>query len=84
MKRSLAAAAFSLVCAAAFAQTAIDKPAATLKLTKQEVISVRQLKADVERIEAAIGQKLPLEKRKELLVSKINGMLFGGETIAHG
>ena len=76
MKRSLAAAAFSLVCAAAFAQTAIDKPAATLKLTKQEVISVRQLKADVERIEAAIGQKLPLEKRKELLDSKINGMLF--------
>lgn len=80
MKRSLAAAAFSLVCAAAFAQTAIDKPAATLKLTKQEVISVRQLKLNVERIEAATGQKLPAEKRTELaktmVDSMVNSMLF--------
>ncbi|MBL8968185.1 MAG: peptidyl-prolyl cis-trans isomerase [Spirochaetaceae bacterium] len=77
MKRSIAAAAIALIAAAsALAQTAIDKPAATLKLTKQELISVRQLKADADRIEAVTGQKLTIERRKELLDSKINGMLF--------
>lgn len=68
---ALAASALSLS-----AQTAIDKPAATLRLTRQEVVSVRQFRSDVEKIEAVIGQKLTQEKRRELLDNKINAMLF--------
>jgi parvulin-like peptidyl-prolyl isomerase len=75
MKRLLIAAMAASALSLA-AQTTIDKPAATIKLTKQEVISVRQFKADVEKIEAAIGQKLPDDKRRELLDNKINSMLF--------
>ncbi len=59
-----------------FAQTSIDKPAATLKLTKQEVISVRQLRADIERLENATGVKLTVDQRKDVLDARINSMLF--------
>ncbi len=59
-----------------FAQTSIDKPAATLKLTKQEVISVRQLRADIDRLENATGVKFTAEQRKDVLDSRINSMLF--------
>ncbi len=67
-----------LTCAAMpiFAQTSIDKPAATLKLTKQEVISVRQLRADIERLENATGVKLTVDQRKDVLDARINSMLF--------
>jgi hypothetical protein len=64
-------AAFPLI-----AQTSIDKPAATFKLTKQEVISVRQLRADVDRLENATGAKLTVEQRKDVLDARINSMLF--------
>lgn len=76
MKRSLACALLCMAAAAAFAQTSIDKPVATIKLIRQEVISVRQFKADIDKIEAAAKQKLTVDQRKELLDSKINGMLF--------
>ncbi len=59
-----------------FAQTSIDKPAATLKLTKQEVISVRQLRADIDRLENATGVKFTADQRKDVLDSRINSMLF--------
>lgn len=58
------------------AQTAIDKPAATLKLTKSEVVSARQFRADVERIESAIGTKLDAPARRQILENRVNGMLF--------
>lgn len=68
---------FFLLCSATiFAQTTIDKPAATLKLIRQEVISVRQLKADIERLETATGIKFTVEQRKDVLDARINSMLF--------
>jgi peptidyl-prolyl cis-trans isomerase SurA len=76
MKRSFAFALFCLAATAAFAQVSIDKPAATIKLIRQEVISVRQFKADIDKIETAAGRKLTVDQRKQLLDSKINGMLF--------
>jgi hypothetical protein len=77
MKRSIVALLLCIGSAfAAFSQTPIDKPAATIKLIRQEVISVRQLKADVERIESAVGAKLTAEQRKQLLDGKIDGLLF--------
>jgi len=62
--------------AAAGAQTTIDKPAATIKLTKQEVISVRQIKADVEKLEKATGTKFTADQIKQVLDARINSMLF--------
>jgi hypothetical protein len=59
-----------------FAQTSIDKPAATFKLTRQEVISVRQLRADIDRLENATGAKLTVDQRKDVLDARINSMLF--------
>jgi len=59
-----------------FAQTSIDKPAATFKLTKQEVISVRQLRSDIDRLENATGAKLTTDQRKDVLDARINSMLF--------
>jgi len=76
MKRSFAFALLCMAASAAFAQVSIDKPAATIKLIRQEVISVRQFKADIDKIEASAKQKLSAEQRKQLLDSKINGMLF--------
>ena len=58
------------------AQTTIDKPAATIKLTKQDVISVRQIKADVERLEAAAGLKFTADQIKQVLDARINSLLF--------
>lgn len=58
------------------AQTTIDKPAATIKLTKQEIISVRQLKADVDKLEKATNQKLKQEQVLQVLEARINSMLF--------
>lgn len=70
---------FFFACAALAstgAQTTIDKPAATIKLTKQEVISVRQIKADVEKLEKATGAKFTANQIKQVLDARINSMLF--------
>ena len=67
------------VLAGAFAvgaQTTIDKPAATIKLTKQEVISVRQIRADVDRLEAASGLKFTADQIKQVLDARVNSLLF--------
>lgn len=76
MKRSFLAFLFVTFSALLMAQVSIDKPAATLKLTKQEIISVRQLKADIEKIEALTKKKLTPEQQKQLLDAKINSLLF--------
>jgi parvulin-like peptidyl-prolyl isomerase len=67
---------FGFVAVPLFAQTSIDKPAATFKLIKQEVISVRQLRADIDRLENATGAKLTTDQRKDVLDARINSMLF--------
>ena len=58
------------------AQTTIDKPAATIKLTKMEVISVRQIKADVASLEKTTGTKFDAAKIQQVLDARINSMLF--------
>ena len=79
MKRTLA---FALLCLAgltgfaAFAQTSIDKPAATIQLTRSEVISVRQFKADVAKLETAAHRSLTQDERLQLLNSEIDAKLF--------
>jgi parvulin-like peptidyl-prolyl isomerase len=58
------------------AQTTIDKPAATIKLTRQEVISMRQIRTDVERLEKTTGLKFTADQIKDVLNARINSMLF--------
>ncbi|MCX7026278.1 MAG: peptidyl-prolyl cis-trans isomerase [Spirochaetes bacterium] len=68
---------FAIACVfASSAQTTIDKPAATIKLTKQEVISVRQIKADVQRLETAAGIKFTADQIKQVLDARVNSLLF--------
>jgi hypothetical protein len=72
---SAAVIVLALASAAAGAQT-IDKPAATIKLVKLEVYSVRQFKADIEKVESSVGRKLDAATRRQLLDSQLNAMLF--------
>ena len=65
-----------LFCAVVLSAQVIDKPIATVKLTKTEVLSIRQFKTDVERIEKSNGVKMTLEQRKEYLDARINDILF--------
>jgi len=75
--RKILPALFALVGLAALgAQTSIDKPAATIKLIKQEVISVRQIKTDVQRLEKAAGITFTAEQIKQVLDARINSLLF--------
>jgi len=75
--RKILPALFALVGLAALgAQTTIDKPAATIKLIKQEVISVRQIKTDVQRLEKAAGITFTVEQIKQVLDARINSLLF--------
>lgn len=66
---------FALLAMASFGQT-IDKPVATLRLTKLEVVSLLQFKTDVEKIQSIIGRALTVDERKQYLNSRINTMLF--------
>ena len=76
MKRVLSAIIAILFLSIAGAQTTIDKPAATIKLSRQEVVSVRQLRSDVERLEKAAGVKFSVEQIKQVLDARINSLLF--------
>ncbi len=75
MKRILST--LFLICAfSSWAQTTIDKPAATIKLVRQEVVSVRQIRADVERLEKASGIKFSPDQIKQVLEARVNSLLF--------
>lgn len=77
MMRKFLPALFAVLCIATIsAQTTIDKPAATIKLTRQEVVSVRQIKADVDRLEKAAGIKFTVDQIKQVLDARINSLLF--------
>ncbi len=77
MPRKIVLMLFTVFCIAALgAQTTIDKPAATIKLTRQEVISMRQIRTDVERLEKTTGLKFTLDQIKDVLNARINSMLF--------
>jgi len=61
------------VCAA-FAQVDLQ-PAATVNLIRTEVITVRQLRFEVERMEKSVGRTLNLNERKQVLDVMINERL---------
>jgi len=64
----------SIIMAPAVAQAGFQ-PAAVVNLTKSEPITVAQLRAEVERLEAALGQPLSREQRREVLDAMINERL---------
>jgi parvulin-like peptidyl-prolyl isomerase len=59
---------------ATFAQTDLQ-PAAIVKLTKTEPITVKQLKAEIDQIEKQGGRKLSAEERRQILDVMINERL---------
>jgi len=75
MKRFLSASLIvALVPVFAFAQMDLQ-PAAIVKLTKTEAITVKQLKAEVEKIESQTGKTLKAADRRQLLDVMINEVL---------
>ena len=76
MKRIfLLAAALLLVTPIVFAQL-IDKPVATVKLSKFEVISVKQFRKQIEDLEARTQNQLSMDDRRKLLDLMIGEMLI--------
>lgn len=55
----------------------IDKPAATVKLSKVEVISVAQFQREIEKIEARSRSPLSAEDRRQVLELMIDERLLG-------
>ena len=58
------------------AAQAIDRPAATVRLHKLDVISVRQLRTQLEVLEARTGQPVPVEQRRSILDLLVGEKLF--------
>ncbi len=76
MKRIiLLAAVLLLVTPIVFAQL-IDKPVATVKLSKFEVISVKQFRQQIEDLEARTQNQLTMDDRRKLLDLLISEMLI--------
>ncbi len=76
MKRIISALVLASAVAAFAAAQQIDNPVATVKLTKLEVISSRQFKADLQRLEKAGGKALQDAERRQFLDARINDILF--------
>jgi peptidyl-prolyl cis-trans isomerase SurA len=74
-----------LLCAAPvmFAQI-IDKPVATVKLTKVEVISAKQFRQRIEALEARTGQVISLDDRKKLLDLLVSEILINQAAAKEG
>ena len=76
MKRNfLVIAAVFLFTQIGFAQL-IDKPVATVKLSKFEVISIQQFRSRIEDLEARTKNKLSVEDRRKLLDLMISDKLI--------
>ena len=75
MRRSLLSLLLLLAAVAMNAQT-IDTPVATVRLTRQEVISQRSLKTDFDRLETVAKRKLTPAERRQVLDMRINNALF--------
>jgi parvulin-like peptidyl-prolyl isomerase len=75
MKRNVLLMLFSLVAAALVSAQTDLQPVALVKLTKTEPITVKQLKAEVQKIEAQTGKKLTNDERKQVLDVMINERL---------
>jgi peptidyl-prolyl cis-trans isomerase SurA len=78
MKRFLVLSAIlGIASFAAGAQTILDKPAATVRLTRTESVSVSQLKKAVAPFEAQAKRALTLDERKLVLDKLISTILIG-------
>jgi parvulin-like peptidyl-prolyl isomerase len=76
MKRFALILAMLLPCISMFPQ-AIDQNLAFVQLlNKRKVITVKQVRQDVEKLEAASGRKLTLDERKQYLNSQITEALI--------
>ena len=75
MKRNVLLMLFVLIAAALVSAQTDLQPAALVKLTKTEPITVKQLKAEVQKIEAQTGKKLTNDERKQVLDVMINERL---------
>ncbi|MDR1786722.1 MAG: SurA N-terminal domain-containing protein [Spirochaetaceae bacterium] len=75
MKNAAVKTALLLSCFAAFSQTADLQPLATVKLTKNEVITVKQLKGRVAMYEKQNGSPISVDERRQVLDSLINEKL---------
>lgn len=75
MKRNVLLMLFSLVAVALVSAQTDLQPVALVKLTKTEPITVKQLKAEVQKIEAQTGKKLTNDERKQVLDVMINERL---------
>ncbi|MCX7025837.1 MAG: peptidyl-prolyl cis-trans isomerase [Spirochaetes bacterium] len=76
MKRICSAGVLAIAITVSLAAQTIDTPVATVKLTKVEVISSRQFRNDVDRIEKANGKPMTPAEKRELLEARINDVLF--------
>jgi parvulin-like peptidyl-prolyl isomerase len=76
MKRLAAIVLLSVVGASVLFAEIIDKPVATVKLTKIEVISVKQFRQKIEALEARRGSPIPVEEREKLLDLLVSEILI--------
>jgi parvulin-like peptidyl-prolyl isomerase len=77
MKRFLVLSAILAIAAVAAGAQAIDKPAATVRLTKTESVSVSQLKKAIAPFEAQAKRALTADERKLVLDKLVSTLLIG-------
>jgi parvulin-like peptidyl-prolyl isomerase len=75
MKRFLSFVFFALVLAAFLPAQSDLQPAAIVRLTKSEPVTVKQLRTEVERLEKQAGRKLNNQERRQVLDGMINERL---------
>ncbi len=76
MKRRMSLFLILAACSAVISAQAIDKPAATVRLTRAETISVRKLRKTVDPLEQRAGRALTVEERKTILDGLVNRALI--------
>lgn len=74
-KKNIILAVLVLFTANLFAQTAIDKPVAMVKLTKMDVITVKKLAYNISLYEQRTKRKLSLPEKEQILETLINQIL---------
>ncbi len=74
-KKAILLATLTVLPAALFGQTAIDRPVAIVKLTQMDVISEKKLAYNVSLYEQQTGRELTKEEKEQVLETLINQML---------
>jgi peptidyl-prolyl cis-trans isomerase SurA len=77
MKRFLVLTAILTIGSIAAGAQAIDKPAATVRLTRTESVSVSQLKKAIAPFEAQARRALTMDERKQVLDKLVSTLLVG-------